>query len=83
MRRHETALHHPAHPQEDILFLTRLLPAVGHNHVLGILECAAVEEEDTLGGLLLLQTVQYQLHVETCRPIIGQQVTTATEDVQG
>lgn len=73
----------PAHPQEDVLLLTGLLPAVGHNHVLGVLEGAAVEEEDALGGLLLLQAVQHQLHVETCRSIRGQQVTTATEDVQG
>lgn len=57
------------HPQEDMLLLAGWCFAVRHHHVLGVLKSPTVQEEDALGRLLLFETVQHQLDVETCRPI--------------
>lgn len=41
--------------------------AVGHHHVLGVLKGPTVQEEDAFSRLLLLQTVQHEVHTETWR----------------
>ena len=54
-------------PEEHRLLLAgRALP-VGHRHVLGEVEGLAVQEEDSLRRLLLLQAVQKEVHPEICR----------------
>ena len=54
-----------AHLEVGIQLLAGKPEAVGHAHVLGVLEGSAVEEQDPLGGLLVFQTVQDQVHPET------------------
>lgn len=54
-----------AHSEVSLLLLTGRSTAVGHAHVLSILEGSAVEEQYALGCLLVLQTVQDKVHPET------------------
>ena len=54
-----------AHFEVGIQLLAGEPEAVGHAHVLCVLEGSAVEEQGALGGLLVFQTVQNQVHPET------------------
>lgn len=55
------------HPQEDLLLLAGWSFPVGHRHVLGELQGPTVQEENALSGVLLLETVQQEVHAKICR----------------
>ncbi len=55
------------HPQEDVLLFAGWGFAIGHHHVLGVLKGPTVQEEDAFRRLLLLQTVQHNVHTKTWR----------------
>ena len=55
------------HPQVDILLLAGRPSVVRHRHVLRVLKGLTVQEEGAFSRLLLLQTVQHEVHAKTWR----------------
>lgn len=58
----------PPYPEEDVLLLAGGPSAVAQRHVLGVADASPVQEEDSLGRVLLLQPVQEHLHAEGWPP---------------